>query len=87
MSYNCSLPQNITTATTTDIVSNQFSKLNINKTLTGTVTITDTNGTTSKNIAAFAIGTTPATFHYDAIITLGTLRVVTTAADNITVTL
>jgi hypothetical protein len=78
--------QYINTATTTQITANNLSFININKTLTGTVTVFDGNGTTNTQIAQFAVGTAPASFHFQCTMRYG-VRIVTTAADDILVIL
>jgi len=74
-------PISISTAITTTISTNSFIYLNVNKTLTGTVVITETTG--GKAIASYAIGTTPQTFIFKCAV--NGLTVVTSAADNITI--
>lgn len=71
--------QRIATATTTQIASNNLTFININKTTTGLTQVFDGNGTTNVQIAEYATGTTPQTFHFECTMQYG-VRIVTAGA-------
>lgn len=76
----------ISTATTTQIYTGpvRLVYVNINKALTGTVTIQDGDGTTNTTFAVYAVGTPAQSFLWNATFSRG-LRVITSAADDVTI--
>jgi len=77
----------ITTATTTTVMTGfgTLVKVIVPKTLTGTVTVQDSNGTTTNVMAVFNSTSDTHTYDFDAQIIYG-IRVVTSAADEVIIT-